>query len=168
MVHFKYNILDTDFLSPFSVRSLLVDHSWLLTTVSQTTPLSLSKLCVLLVVLALPFVLPLFLRKNIVDKDGHPIPPGPLLRYAFLRRYPERALRAWARTYGPMFSLWMGNQLFIIISDPRIVKDLMVSNGAIFSSRKPYFVKNQIILRGRAITGSPYNDTWSVPSTTRM
>jgi cytochrome P450 len=36
----------------------------------------------------------------------------------------------------------------------------MVSNGAIFSSRKPYFVKNQIILRGRAITGSPYNDTW--------
>jgi hypothetical protein len=120
------------------------------------------------VVLALPFVLPLFLRKNIVDKDGHPIPPGPLLRYAFLRRYPERALRAWARTYGPMFSLWMGNQLFIIISDPRIVKDLMVSNGAIFSSRKPYFVKNQIILRGRAITGSPYNDTWSVRSTTRL
>lgn len=133
-----------------------------LTTVSQATPLSASRLYVLLVILGLSFILPFFLRRNIVDKDGHPIPPGPLLRYAFLRRYPERALRAWARTYGPLFSLWMGNQLFVVISDARIAKDLLVSNGAIFSSRKQYFMKNQTILRGRAITASPYNDTWSV------
>jgi hypothetical protein len=85
-----------------------------------------------------------------------------LLRYAFLRRYPERALRAWARTYGPLFSVWMGNQLFVVVSDARIAKDLLVSNGSIFSSRKQYFMKNQTILRGRAITATPYNDTWSV------
>ncbi|KAI0284698.1 cytochrome P450 [Russula aff. rugulosa BPL654] len=54
----------------------------------------------------------------------------------------------------------MGNQLFIVISDPRVAKDLLVSNGAIFSSRKRYFMKNQTILRGRAITATPYNDTW--------
>jgi Cytochrome P450 len=95
-----------------------------------------------------------------VDKDGHSIPPGPPLRYAFLRRYPERALRAWSRTYGPLFSVWMGNQLFVIISDARVAKDLLVSNGAIFSSRRQYFMKNQTILRGRAITASAYNDTW--------
>ena len=133
-----------------------------LTTVSQFTPLSASRLCVLVVVLIFSFVLPFFLRRNLVDKDGHPIPPGPLLRYAFLRRYPERALRAWTRTYGPLFSVWMGNQLFVVVSDARIAKDLLVSNGAIFSSRKPYFMKNQTILRGRALTASPYNDTWSV------
>src|SRR5258707_10913965 len=56
----------------------------------------------------------------------------------------------------------MGNQLFVVVSDARIAKDLLVSNGAIFSSRKPYFMKNQTILRGRALTASPYNDTWSV------
>jgi hypothetical protein len=56
----------------------------------------------------------------------------------------------------------MGNQLFVVISDARIAKDLLVSNGAIFSSRKLYFMKNQTILRGRAITASPYNDTWWV------
>jgi cytochrome P450 len=83
-----------------------------------------------------------------------------LLRYAFLRRYPERALQAWARTYGPLFSVWMGNQLFVVVSDARIAKDLLVSNGAIFSSRKQFFMKNQTILRGRAITATPYNDTW--------
>jgi cytochrome P450 len=144
MVYGTYNILDTDLLTLFF-----------------TSPLSVSRQCVLLlVVLALSFALPLFLRRRIVDKDGHPIPPGPLLRYAFLRRYPERALRAWARTYGPLFSVWMGNQLFVVVSDARIAKDLLVSNGSIFSSRKQYFMKNQTILRGRAITATPYNDTW--------
>ena len=95
-----------------------------------------------------------------MDKDGHPIPPGPLFRYAFLRRYPERVLHAWSKKYGPLFSLWIGNQLFLVISDARVAKDLLVSNGVIFSSRKEYFVKSQTILRGRAITSTPYNDTW--------
>jgi hypothetical protein len=54
----------------------------------------------------------------------------------------------------------MGNQLFVVISDARIAKDLLVSNGAIFSSRKQYFIKSQTILRGRGITATPYNDKW--------
>jgi hypothetical protein len=54
----------------------------------------------------------------------------------------------------------MGDQLFVVISDARIAKDLLVSNGAIFSSRKPYFMKSQMILRGRALTSTPYNATW--------
>jgi len=126
----------------------------------STTPLSVSKLSILLVVLALFFISPFIFRRNLVDKDGHPLPPGPLFRYAFLRRYPERALRTWARAYGPLFSVWMGNQLFVVISDARVAKDLLVSNGSIFSSRRLYFMKNQTILRGRAITATPYNDTW--------
>lgn len=127
---------------------------------SQTAPLTASRLSALLLALVLSVIFPLIFRKNIVDKDGHPIPPGPLLRYAFLRRYPERAMHAWARAYGPLLSVWMGNQLFVIISDARVAKDLLVSNGAIFSSRRQYFMKNQTILRGRAITATAYNDTW--------
>lgn len=134
----------------------------MLTIVSQSTPLSAARLYIALVVLALSFTLPFFIRTKIVDKDGHPIPPGPFLRYIYLRRYPERTLRAWAKTYGPLFSVWMGNQLFVVISDARIARDLLVSNGAIFSSRKQYFMKSQTILRGRAMTSTPYNDTWSV------
>ena len=98
----------------------------------------------------------------LVDNDGHSIPPGPLLRYAFLRCYPELALRAWTRTYGSLFSVWMGHQLFVVVLDAHIARDLFVSNGAIFSSCKPYFMKNKTILCGRAITATPYNDTWSV------
>ena len=108
-----------------------------------------------LVALVLSLILPLIFRRNLEDKCGHPIPPGPPLRYC-----PERALQTWSRTYGPLFSVWMGNQLFVIISDARIAKDLLVSNGAIFSSRKPYHIKCQTIFRGRAITATPYNDKW--------
>ncbi|KAI9450812.1 hypothetical protein F5148DRAFT_1335212, partial [Russula earlei] len=54
--------------------------------------------------------------------------PGPLLRYYFLRSYPEHTLRAWSRIYGPLFSIWMGNQLFVVISNARI--DLLVNNSA--------------------------------------
>ncbi|KAI0304241.1 cytochrome P450 [Russula brevipes] len=126
----------------------------------STTPLSALRFGTLLAILALSFLSPFIFRRNLVDKDGHPIPPGPLFRYAFLRRYPERTLQAWSRKYGPLFSVWMGDQLFVVISDARIAKDLLVTNGAIFSSRKPYFMKNQTILHGRAITATPYNDTW--------
>jgi hypothetical protein len=114
----------------------------------------------LLTALTLPFIFPLIFRKNIEDKHGHRIPPGPPIRYPFLRRHPERALQAWSKTYGPLFSLWMGNQLFVVISDARIAKELLVSNSAIFSSRKQYFIKCQTILRGRGITVTPYNDKW--------
>lgn len=109
---------------------------------------------------ALLLLLPHIFRKNLVDKDGNPIPPGPLLRYAFLRRYPERALHAWSKKYGPLFSLWMGNQLFVVISDARVARELYVAHGAIFSSRKNYFMKNQVILRGRGITASQYGEKW--------
>jgi hypothetical protein len=54
----------------------------------------------------------------------------------------------------------MGDQLFVVISDARIAKDLLVSNGTIFSSRKPYFMNSQMILRGLSVAVTPYNDTW--------
>jgi len=109
---------------------------------------------------AIYFCYPYVIRQDIVDKDGSHIPPGPLFRYAFLRKYPERALYSWAKQYGPLFSIWMGNQLCVVISDAHGARDLLVRNGAIFSGRKKYFMKNQTILRGRAITASQYDVTW--------
>ncbi|KAJ7147761.1 cytochrome P450 [Mycena filopes] len=106
------------------------------------------------------WVLPLLVRKNLVDQDGHPLPPGPFFRYAFLGRYSELTLDRWAKRFGSLFSVWMGDQLFVVISDPRVAHDLLVENGAIFSSRKNYFIKNEIVLHHRALTASPYNQLW--------
>lgn len=117
---------------------------------------------VLIVATTLYFVLPLFFRKNIVDKDGNAIPPGPLFRFPYLPDYPERTLHAWAQKFGPLYSFFLGNQLYVVVSDANMARELLVNNGAIFSSRKQYFVKNQTILKGRAITASPYGETWYV------
>lgn len=106
------------------------------------------------------FISPIILRRQIVDKAGNHMPPGPAIRYAFLRKYAERALHAWAKEYGELFSIWMGSQLFVVVSDPHVARDLLVTNGAIFSTRKRYFMKNQVILRGRAITASEYGNKW--------
>ncbi|KAF7535862.1 hypothetical protein G7054_g5007 [Neopestalotiopsis clavispora] len=43
---------------------------------------------------------------------------------------------------------------------PEIAKDLMVTNGAVFSSRKEMFIKSQTVFLGRGITTTPYNATW--------
>ncbi|KAI0088423.1 cytochrome P450 [Irpex rosettiformis] len=115
---------------------------------------------VLIAAATLYFVLPLFIRKNVADKDGNTIPPGPLMRLPYLPDYPERTLHGWAQKYGPLYSFYLGNQLYVVVSDANIARELLVNNGAIFSSRKQYFVKNQTILKGRAITASPYGETW--------
>jgi cytochrome P450 len=36
----------------------------------------------------------------------------------------------------------------------------MVTNGAVFSSRKEMFIKSQTVFAGRGITATPYNDRW--------
>ncbi|KAJ7510829.1 cytochrome P450 [Mycena galericulata] len=101
----------------------------------------------------------------LVDKDGNNIPPGPkgfplAGSFPFLTQYPELTLDHWARRFGDLYSLWLGNQLVVIVSCPEIVKDLLVTSGAVFSSRKEMFVKSQTVFAGRGITATPYNDRW--------
>ncbi|KAF8156573.1 cytochrome P450 [Crassisporium funariophilum] len=105
------------------------------------------------------------LFRRLQDRDGNTIPHGPrglpiVGSFPFLTDYPELTLDHWAKKFGSLYSMWLGNQLFVVISDPHIVKDLMVSNGAIFSSRKEMFLKSKIIFAGRGITATPYNDRW--------
>ncbi|KAF8654896.1 hypothetical protein AX16_003325 [Volvariella volvacea WC 439] len=99
------------------------------------------------------------------DAEGHPVPDGPVGlpivgSFPFLTHYPELTLDYWAKKFGSLYSFYLGNQLFVIISDPVIAKDLFVTNGAVFSSRKEMFLKSQIIFAGRGITATPYNDRW--------
>ncbi|KAI0707484.1 cytochrome P450 [Cerioporus squamosus] len=75
-------------------------------------------------------------------------------------KYPELSLHRWAKRYGPIYSFMIGNQRFVILSDPYVVKDILVTNGAVFSSRKEMFIKVQTILLHRGITGTGYNETW--------
>jgi hypothetical protein len=59
-----------------------------------------------------------------------------------------------------IYSFRLGNQLVAALSDPSVAKDLMVTNGTIFSSRMDMFVEVQTIFLRRPITGTGYYDTW--------
>lgn len=80
--------------------------------------------------------------------------------FPMLTHYPELTLDKWARKYGSLYSVRLGNQLFAIVSDPAVAKELMITQGAIFSNRKEMFIKSQIVFAGRGITATPYNDRW--------
>ena len=83
--------------------------------------------------------------------------------FTYLAKYPELMLDKWAKKYGPLFSFTIGNQLFVAISDAHIVKDLVITNGATFSSRKDMFMKAQLVFARRGVTATQYNDTWCIP-----
>ncbi|CAJ2509330.1 Uu.00g143560.m01.CDS01 [Anthostomella pinea] len=99
------------------------------------------------------------------DEPTKRIPPGPqglpiIGSFAFLTHFPERTLDRWAKKYGDLYSVWLGNQLFLIISSPSVARDIMVTNGAVTSSRKEMFIKSQTVFAGRGITATPYDDRW--------
>ncbi|KAG6363664.1 hypothetical protein INS49_008765 [Diaporthe citri] len=103
--------------------------------------------------------------KELCDATGNMIPDGPtpmpiLGSFPFLTQYPELTLDKWAKKFGSLYSVWLGNQLFVIVSSPQVAKDLMVTHGAVFSSRKEMFIKSQTVFAGRGITATPYNDRW--------
>ncbi|CCM05142.1 uncharacterized protein FIBRA_07350 [Fibroporia radiculosa] len=132
------------------------------------TALSPGLTTVAALLLACLWLLPLFTKIDVYgrrprDKDGNPIPDGPVGlplvgSFPFLTHYPELTLDYWRKKFGPLYSMWLGNQLFVVVSDPGIGKDLMVTNGSVFSSRKEMFIKSQLVFVGRGITATPYND----------
>ncbi|KDQ57974.1 hypothetical protein JAAARDRAFT_193460 [Jaapia argillacea MUCL 33604] len=90
---------------------------------------------------------------HILNKDAPQVPPGriglPVVgSFPFLTSCPELTLDHWAKKYGPLYLMWLRNQFFVVVSDPVITKDLMVTNGAIFSSRKEMFIKSQTVFAG--------------------
>ncbi|KAJ3552024.1 hypothetical protein NM688_g4378 [Phlebia brevispora] len=105
------------------------------------------------------------LRKSAASKLNNHLPPGPIGLpvvgcFPFLTKYPELTLDRWAKKFGPLYSMRLGDQLFVVVSDPHMVKDLVVTNGAVFSSRKEMYMKSQIIFVRRGITATPYDETW--------
>ncbi|KAF9517510.1 hypothetical protein BS47DRAFT_1290846 [Hydnum rufescens UP504] len=103
--------------------------------------------------------------RRLANGKGHRIPNGPvgfpvIGSFPFLSHYPELTLDYWAKKFGPLYSMWLGNQLFVVVSDPLIAKDLLITNGTIFSSRKEMFIKSKTIFHGRGITVMPYDARW--------
>ncbi|OJJ06278.1 hypothetical protein ASPVEDRAFT_55955 [Aspergillus versicolor CBS 583.65] len=117
--------------------------------------------------LAAVLVLAIYILYNrpLKGARGSRIPKGPrglpiLGCFLSLTKFPELTLDKWAHKYGGLYSIWIGSQLFVIISDPKVAKDLMVTNGTVFSSRRETYIKGQTVFGFRGVVSNPYNDRW--------
>lgn len=54
----------------------------------------------------------------------------------------------WAQTYGGMYSLKLGPGTMIVLTDRRLIKQLIDKKSSIYSNRPPSYVGNGLITGG--------------------
>ena len=84
----------------------------------------------------------LWIRKKVSKNPTPPLPPGPrglpLLGYLpFLGADLHLQFADMARVYGPIYKLQLGTKLFIVISSPELVKQVVRDNDTTFLNRDP-------------------------------
>lgn len=71
---------------------------------------------------------------------------------------------AWAKEYGGIFSLVMGPSLIIVVSDPRIGRDLVDKKGGSMSDRPPSHIIDTVT-DGKYLTFARYSSDWKTART---
>lgn len=94
-----------------------------------------------------------------------PLPPGPrglpILGYLpFLRNNLPHQFSDLAHKYGPIFKLYLGNKLCIVISSPSLAKEVVRNQDAIFSNRDGPVAALVATYGGNDIAFSPPNSQW--------
>lgn len=66
----------------------------------------------------------------------------------------------WARTYGGMYSLKLGPGTMIVLTDKRLIKQLIDKKSSIYSNRPPSYVGNGLITGGDHLLVMDYGPVW--------
>ncbi|KAL2419798.1 Cytochrome P450 monooxygenase 58 [Exophiala dermatitidis] len=96
------------------------------------------------------------------------MPPGPRPlpfignRLDVPKKYPWIKFEEWARTYGPIITVWFGRRPTVIISDPDVAVDLLEKRSNKYSSRPRFVVMGEIFWDMSSILVQPYGKDWSV------
>jgi cytochrome P450 len=96
------------------------------------------------------------------------MPPGPTPlpflgnRLQLPKSKPWIQFQEWSKTYGPIFTIWIGRKPTIVISDPNIAAELMEKRSAKYSSRPRMVAMGEILWDGASILVQPYGKEWSV------
>ncbi|KFY39520.1 hypothetical protein V494_03953 [Pseudogymnoascus sp. VKM F-4513 (FW-928)] len=100
-------------------------------------------------------------------KKGVQYPNGPspfplfgnIFSFAALKQRPDRELLNIARKYGQICMLWFGSNPVIIISSPKLAKELMDKRGSIYSSRPEQNPFRATVMPWRLVT-TPAGETF--------
>ena len=94
-----------------------------------------------------------------------PLPPGPrglpLLGYLpFLGTNLHRKFEELAGFYGPIYKVWLGQKLCVVISSPSLVKEVVRDQDTIFANRDPPIAARVASYGGADIAFSSYGPDW--------
>ncbi|KAL3818182.1 hypothetical protein ACJIZ3_004087 [Penstemon smallii] len=92
-------------------------------------------------------------------------PPGPrglpILGYLpFLREDLHNQFTELAHKYGPIYKLWLGNKLCVVISSPSIIKEVVRDHDTIFSNRDKSVAATIATFNANDISWCPYGTEW--------
>lgn len=96
---------------------------------------------------------------------GYQYVPGPkglplLGHTTLLHSEPQAQLRAWARTYGPVFRLRIGWNDWIFVTEPGAIKEIFDKNSRVTSGRPPFPVVSDLISGGKRVLFMSYTERW--------
>ncbi|KAL7150144.1 hypothetical protein ABFS83_05G090000 [Erythranthe nasuta] len=79
---------------------------------------------------------------NLKTVTKPPLPPGPyglpILGYLpFLKNNLHHQFTQLSRKYGPIYRLWLGSKLYVVVSSPSLIKQIVRDQDSIFANRDP-------------------------------
>ncbi|XP_027117143.1 cytochrome P450 81Q32 [Coffea arabica] len=122
----------------------------------ETTLLSTAVFCVLL--LALVFK---FWQRRSQNIPPSPAPALPIIGHLHLIKQPlHRTLHKLSQKCGPIFSLWFGTRLVVVVSSPSMVEECFTKNDIVLANRPRLILGKYVGYNYSDIIDVPYGDHW--------
>ncbi|KAI4370383.1 hypothetical protein MLD38_018741 [Melastoma candidum] len=117
------------------------------------------------VFLLLIAVISSFVLKRSKNAARRPLPPGPIglpiLGYLpFLGDNLQEKFAELADAYGPIYKLWLGRKLYVVVSSPALVKEIVREKDLEFANRDPNIAARILSYGGKDIAFANYGSYW--------
>ncbi|KAK6935243.1 Cytochrome P450 [Dillenia turbinata] len=137
---------------------------WLWETSNKQDQLARVALTVSLLVSSLLWLLWIW---NKLRKGKVHLPPGPrglpIFGYLpFVGSELHHSFTQLAHSYGPIYKLWLGKKLCIVVSSPALVKEVTRDLDSTFANRAPSGASLATTYGGRDIAWAPYGPRWRI------
>ncbi|KAL0328722.1 UNVERIFIED_CONTAM: Premnaspirodiene oxygenase [Sesamum calycinum] len=127
--------------------------------------LAIPSFLIISLILIVPFLN--LINRFFISRPNSKLPPGPWklpligsLHHLSGSSLPHYALRNLARKYGPMMHLQLGEISAVVISAPRVAKELLTTHDLAFSSRARLQSLAIMTYNYQDIVLAPYGDYW--------
>ncbi|KAL4890032.1 cytochrome P450 [Aspergillus ambiguus] len=96
------------------------------------------------------------------------LPPGPSPlpfignKFHLPSKHPWIKFREWSKTYGPIYTIWLGRRPTVVISDPTIASELLEKRSTKYSTRPRFVTMGEIYWDMASILVQPYGKEWLI------